>query len=86
MQVNQQWAGHPGRTVKQITKQLPIQYPLAVDCTSTPDQEGWVLGPVVAAQNNTRFIKSKSANLCVDSKSVGRVATLRFLAIPIAAC
>jgi alpha-galactosidase len=74
--VSLQWAGHPGRMVKQLSKQLPIQYPHALPCDdggSSPDDntgggggsDAWELGPVVA--NKTRYIKSKTAQLCVDA-------------------
>jgi len=66
--VNQRWAGHPGRLVRQKTKQLPVRYVHAKPCNPHDKlQQDWVLGPV--ASDNTRAIHSKSTGLCVDAWS-----------------
>lgn len=65
--VNQQWAGHPGRLVQQITHQLPVSYVHAKECDrSKASQRDWaVQGPL--GSNGTRFIRSTSTGLCVDA-------------------
>lgn len=68
IQINQAWAGHPGRLVRETHRTLADSYPRAVECSGSSSVQGdWELGPVDAVRNNTRFIRSKRTGLCVDA-------------------
>lgn len=69
--VNQAWAGHPGRLVKQSERVLTATFPRARPCTEAQGPNDfpfsdWVLG-TPKANDGTRTIMSKSTGLCVDA-------------------
>lgn len=67
--VNQQWAGHPGRLVRQVTRQLPIQFVHARECNGSAKQQDWSWVPASGAPDSGGAIRSKSTNLCADAWS-----------------